>query len=134
MKTVERSIQISASPEIAFERWVRLEDFPRFWTTISRVRQVDEKRFILRGEMGGQHYDMEAELILRIPGRRIAWRTRSGPASSGVVCFEPEQDGKTRVTLKVLFEPDAGWQQPAAVEERVASALVRFKAMVEQSD
>lgn len=107
-----------------------MEDFPRFWTTIGEVRQLDPKRFFLRGEQGGHQYEMEAELILQIPGRRIAWRTTSGPASSGVICFEPEAGGKTRVILKVLFEPDVGWQEPAAVAERVEVALAKFGELV----
>ena len=132
MQTAEQSIVVNAPPEAAFERWMRMEDFPRFWTTIGEVRQLDPKRFYVRGEQAGQQYEMEAELILQIPGRRIAWRTTSGPASSGVICFEPQPGGQTRVILKILFEPDVGWQEPAAVSERVTSALAKFKELVDQ--
>jgi len=112
---------------------MRTEEFPRFWTSIGEVRQLDEKRYFLRGTHDGRDYEMEAELILRIPARRIAWRTKAGPASSGVICFDPQPGGKTCVTLKVLYEPDGGWQQPAAVADRIGLALARFKALLEHA-
>jgi len=70
--------------------------------------------------------------MLELPGRRIAWRTTSGPESSGVVCFESEPTGGTRITLKLRYPPDDGFQHPAQVEERTLKALAAFRDRVEQ--
>jgi len=131
LKTAEQSIVVNATAEAAFARWKRLEDFPRFWDTISEVRQIDEKRFLVLGDYDGHPYEMMTEQILQIPARRIAWRATSGTPNSGVICFDPEVGGKTRVTLKVMYEPDEHYQHPTAVDARTLKALVKFKELIE---
>jgi uncharacterized membrane protein len=89
METTERSLIVNAAPDVAFGEWTRVEEFPRFWTSIGEVRQLDDTRFFLRGQQDGKSYEMIAEVTVRIPRERIAWRTTSGPPSSGVICFDP---------------------------------------------
>jgi|SRR6266540_4129012 len=40
-------------------------------------------------------------IVLRIPGRRITWRSMSDGFMSGVVSFEPRSDQETEVTFKI---------------------------------
>jgi uncharacterized membrane protein len=64
--------------------------------------------------------------VLRIPGRRIAWRSMSDGFMSGVVSFEPRSDQETEVTLKIRSVFD-----PPSLSRRVEEYLGNFKRLVE---
>src|SRR3954469_1915387 len=85
---VEHTVTVRASIAEVFERWCRVEDFPSFMEGVREIRWLDDKKFSLKSENGGQYYHSLCELTLRIPERRMAWRTIEGPDSSGVACFQ----------------------------------------------
>src|SRR3954470_15702319 len=101
--TVEQTVVVQASLSEVFERWCRVEDFPSFMEGVREIRWLDAKRFSLKSENGGQYYHSTCELTLRIPERRMAWRTLEGPDSSGVACFQNAGGGFTEVTLKMRY-------------------------------
>jgi len=131
VQSIEHSILVKTTTSIAYSLWADVEEFPRFWETIREVRPVGGKRFLWVGEENGQRFEATVELTLQIPNRRIAWRTLSGPESSGVVGFEPESAETTRIVLKLRVDPSSPWYDPAATQERVVSALHKFKELVE---
>ncbi len=100
---------------------------------VREIRWLDEKRFSLKSENDGQHYHSICELTLRIPERRMAWRTLEGPDSSGVACFQNAGGGWTEVTLKMRYNPQDGWQNRQQVEDRLRRNLERFKSLVESA-
>ncbi len=128
---LEHTVVVRAPIAEVFERWCRVEDFPSFMEGVREIRWLDEKRFSLKSENGGQFYHSTCELTLRIPERRMAWRTLEGPDSSGVACFQNAGGGWTEVTLKMRYNPESGWQDSAQVEERLRRNLGRFKELVE---
>jgi uncharacterized membrane protein len=132
VKVFEASVVVPATRHEAFDVWTRPDELLRIWSSFDEVRMVDERRYLMKSHRDGQTYEILAEIMLQIPGRRVAWRTISGPESSGVVCFESEPAGGTCVTLKLRYPPDGGWQQPELVEERVHAALAAFRSRIEQ--
>jgi uncharacterized membrane protein len=70
-------------------------------------------------------------LTLRIPDRRMAWRTLEGPDCSGVACFQLAGGGYTDVTLKMRYNPATGWHNLEQVEQRLGRNMKRFKELVE---
>ena len=128
---LEHTVTVQAAIADVFERWCRVEEFPSFMEGVREIRWLDEKRFSLKSENGGQFYHSTCELTLRIPERRMAWRTLEGPDSSGVACFQNAGGGQTEVTLKMRYNPENGWQDRTQVEERLRRNLVRFKELVE---
>jgi uncharacterized membrane protein len=128
---IEQTVAVQAPIAEVFERWCRVEDFPSFMEGVREIRWLDEKRFSLKSENAGQHFHSICELTLRIPERRMAWRTLEGPDSSGVACFQNIGGGLTEVTLKMRYNPESGWQDRAQVEERLRRNLERFKELVE---
>jgi len=131
MESVEKSIVVNVPSATAYEQWARVEDFPRFLKSVREVRRIDENHFDWRVERSGQEYESVFQIMLRIPDHRIAWRTLSGAESSGVVCSEMECGGKSRVTLKMKYVPDAGWHDPSVLSERLESHLRHFKEFIE---
>ncbi len=114
-----------------FERWCRVEDYPKFMEGVREIRWLDEKKFSLKSENAGEYFHSLCELTLRIPERRMAWRTLEGPDSSGVACFQIATGGKTEVTLKMRYNVETGWKDREQVEERLKRNLDRFKDLVE---
>ena len=129
--SVDCSVVIDAPLTDVFERWSRVEDFPTFMEGVREIRWLDEKRFSLKSENDGQFYHSICELTLRIPERRMAWRTLEGPDCSGVACFQNAGGGRTEVTLKMRYNPETGWHNLEQVEQRLDRNMKRFKDLVE---
>ncbi|MEA3213271.1 MAG: hypothetical protein QOE70_6328 [Chthoniobacter sp.] len=129
--SIEHTVAVSAPIKDVFERWSRMEEFPSFMEGVRELSWLDDKRFLLKSEASGQVLESVCELTLRIPDQRMAWRTISGPDSSGVVSFQATDAGVTEVTLKMLYDPETGWSDREELERRLALNLGRFKALVE---
>jgi uncharacterized membrane protein len=129
---IERSVVVNAPLPDSYQQWSRSEDLPKFMEGLVEVRRVDDRHVRWKSQYGDQVVEAEAEILLEIPGRRIAWRTISGPESSGVVRFEMAEGGKTQVTLKMKFDPA---NHPGGdVQEfthRLERNLMKFKELME---
>ena len=128
---IEQTVAVHAPIAEVFERWCRVEDFPSFMEGVREIRWLDEKRFSLKSENDGEFYHSICELTLRIPERRMAWRTLEGPDCSGVACFQIAGGGRTEVTLKMRYNPETGWHNLEQVEQRLGRNMKRFKELVE---
>jgi uncharacterized membrane protein len=55
--------------------------------------------------------EFDAEITRVIPNAMIAWKTLEGSpvAHAGVVRFDRETDGRTRVHIRMAYNPPAGW-------------------------
>ena len=129
--SIDCTVVIDAPVAAVFERWNRVEDFPSFMEGVREIRWLDERKFSLKSENGGQFYLSLCELTLRIPERRMAWRTLEGPDCSGVACFQNAGGGGTELTLKMRYNPETGWHNREQVEQRLGRNMNRFKALVE---
>lgn len=131
MESVAESIIVNAPIDRVYQQWTRIEDFPKFMPAVRELHRIDETHFHWRVERGGREYESTFQVVLRIPERRIAWRTISGSESSGVVCFAAELGQKTSVTFKMKYVEGAGWQSATALGKRLKSRLRNFKALIE---
>jgi uncharacterized membrane protein len=130
---VEHTVTVNKPIKVVYDRWNRVEEFPSFMEGVREIAWLDERRFNLLSESGGRFFTSICEIALRIPERRIAWRTLSGPDSSGVVCFQNAGGGRTEVTLKMRYDPATGWEDREQVEGRLRRNLQRFQDLVENS-
>jgi len=126
----EGSIAVNAPVAAVYKRWLAFEDYPKFITAIKRVRKLDANHFVASLGLNGKEYETTLEMILRVPERRLAWRTLADPRvpdhfAAGVVSFAPLSDQSTCVTLK-LTSSFGG-----AVSRRVGIYLQNFKKMSE---
>jgi len=130
MDAAEGSIVVHAPISVVYKRWLAFEDYPRFMTAIKRVRKLDSNHFVATLAVNGKRYDAMLEIMLRVPERRLAWRTVANghaPAhlATGVVSFESSSDQTTLITLK-LSSSFGG-----IVSRRVDRYLHNFKELVE---
>jgi uncharacterized membrane protein len=130
MRAAEGSVSVNAPVADVYQRWLRFEDYPKFITAIKRVQKSDAKHFLALVGFKGKQYETRLEIMLRVPERRLAWRTVSDGSTpvhlaTGVVSFASDPDGSTRVSFK-LNSSFGG-----AVGHRVQKYLRNFKTLVE---
>ncbi len=127
MNAARRSVVVKASVDQVYEQWSQIEDLPKFITPLRNVLRMDDTHFSYTwGPNGGEQQGV-FHIVLRIPGRRIAWRSTSDGFMSGVVSFEPRSDQETEITLKIRSVFD-----PPSLSRRVEEYLGNFKRLVEK--
>ena len=107
---VENSIHIDASPREVFDAWSEVENFPRFMSHVTEVRDLGHRRshWVVRGP-GGMEYAWNAVMTEQSRPERLSWRSEPGSEieQEGTVTFEPSGNG-TRVTVRMTYSPPAG--------------------------
>ena len=131
MDAAEGSIVIKAPVAAIYKRWLAFEDYPKFITAIKRVRRLDANHFVASLGFNGKQYDTTLEMMLRVPERRLAWRTIADHnardhLAAGVVSFASLPDQSTCITLK-LTSSFGG-----AVSRRIDRYLQNFKQLIEK--
>ena len=130
MDTAEGSIVVNAPVAPVYARWLAFEDYPKFITVLKSVQKLDKNHFSALLEVNGKQREAILEIVLNVPGRRLAWRTLTEHSSSdyraaGVVSFAPLSDQSTRVTLKLT----SSFRHAAS--DRVGTYLQNFKTLIE---
>jgi len=132
MDAAEGSIVIKAPVTAVYKRWLAFEDYPKFITVIKRVRKLDANHFVASLSFNGKQHEATLEMMLRVPERRLAWRTLADHRAldhfaAGVVSFSSLSHRSTCVTLK-LTSSFGG-----AVSRRIDKYLQNFKRLIEKS-
>ncbi len=134
-KFVEDSIEVDVPVSTAYNQWTQFEDFPNFMHDVLEVRQVDDTHLHWRARIAGKEEQWDAEITNQIPDRRIAWKSTSGPPNSGAVSFEPLGASRTRVTLRMSYQPRNALEKIGdalgAVKMETSSNLKRFSEFLE---
>lgn len=136
MARIQQSIEINVPAQAAYHQFTRFEEYPRFMQDVEEVRQSDDTHLHWSTSMAAGKADWDAEITEQMPDRCIAWRNTSGPDNAGRLEVEPVGREKARVTLTMecepgdMLPPQAGSSE-AAMAERLAQNLARFKKMVE---
>jgi uncharacterized membrane protein len=130
MDAAEGSIVVNEPVGDVYKRWLAFEDYPKFMTAVKRVRKLDENHFVASLAFNGKQYEAILEMMLRVPERRLAWRTIADHGArdhlaAGVISFASLPDQSTCVTLK-LASSFGG-----AVSRRVDRYLQNFKTLAE---
>ena len=131
IETAEGSIVVNAPIAAVYTRWLAFEDYPKFIPAIKRVRKLDANHLVAFFAFNRKEYEATLEIILRVPERRLAWRTISNGhthdhLAAGVVSFASLSDHGTRVTLKLTSNFGG------AVSNRVDKYLRNFKRLIEE--
>jgi uncharacterized membrane protein len=131
MDAAQGSIVVNAPVADVYQRWLAFEDYPKFITAIKRVRKLDANHFSASLAFNGKQHEATLEMMLRVPERRLAWRTLADHRApdhlaTGVVSFASLSDQSTCVTLK-LASSFGG-----AVLRRVDKYLHNFKRLIEK--
>jgi uncharacterized membrane protein len=134
MQTIEQSIEVNAPVRTVYDQWTQFEEFPKFMEGVE-VRQLDEKRLHWVAEIAGHRHEWDAEIYEQVPDQQIAWRSISGKRNEGVVRFEALPENRTRVHVRMSYEPDGAIEKVGTAlglaSARVKGDLKRFKEFIE---
>src|SRR5512138_906373 len=123
MAEIEKSIVVNAPLREVYNQWTQFEDFPRFMEGVEEVHQIDDRRLHWRARVAGKDQEWEAEIVDQVPDRRIAWRATTGAENAGAVLFEPVGDSRTKVTLRLKYQPEGATEK---IGELLGSMPVRL--------
>ena len=136
MSFIEKSIVVDVPVRTAYNQWTQFEEFPRFMEGVKEVKQLDDKRLQWRAELMGKELEWNAEITQQIPDQRITWKSTTGAKNAGSVSFTPEGPDKTRITLRLEYEPEGAAESTGSalglVSARVDGDLKRFKKFIEE--
>jgi uncharacterized membrane protein len=125
MNAAQKSIVVKAPIAKVYERWLHGEEFPKFVTAIKTSRQLDPDHFAILEHLNGERHESVLEFVLRIPERRLVWRSLSDQLAAGVVTFTARADGTTTVALTMISTYGGD------VSDRVGAYLQNFKKLIE---
>src|SRR5215208_243149 len=107
---VQKTINISAPIDEVYRFWHNFENFPLF---MDHVKEVVVQNGISTWKVAGpagSSLEFQSHITRDVPNQSIAWETipDSQIHHSGVVSFEQNWDGGTRVTVQMTYMPPAG--------------------------
>ena len=135
MTEVEKTIEVDVPVRTAYNQWTQFEEFPKFMEGVEDVRQTDDTHLHWRAKIGGRQEEWDAIINEQIPDQRITWHSIRGAENAGEVCFFPEGEMRTRVRLKLGYDPEGFIQNVGDklgfVSRQVQDDLDHFKEFVE---
>ena len=135
MSRIQERIEVEAPVTTVYNQWTQFESFPQFMEGVERVVQLDDTTLDWTASIGGQRRRWQARITDQVPDQRIRWESMAGARNDGMVAFEPQGPGRTRVDLVVDVEPEGPVESAGdalgVVKARVAGDLRRFKDFIE---
>jgi uncharacterized membrane protein len=121
-----QSIVVNAPASEVYARLLRLEDLPRFVTSITKIDNVHANGFSCTSIINSKEIKSEVIIMMRVPDRRIAWQAASEHFRVGVIFLDPLLGGATKVTVKVR-----SMIKPVMLSGALRHYLRNFKQFVE---
>jgi len=135
VSTVTESVDVNVPVRTAYNQWTQFEDFPRFMTGVSEIRQLDATTTHWKTDIDGVKREFDAKITEQLPDERVAWTSIEGSKQAGVVTFHRLDDTHTRVTCQMEFDPQ-GFTERAGdklgfLDRQVKGDMTRFKEYIE---
>jgi uncharacterized membrane protein len=108
---IQKTMRIAASPSDLYEFWVNPENYPRVFTHVKAVTREGEGtyRWHLLGPAGAP-LTWTGTIVRRLPGKTVEWQSLPGSVieNHGIIRLDEEEDGRTRVHIRMSYTPPAG--------------------------
>jgi uncharacterized membrane protein len=137
---VRKTIEVDAPVEAAFALWSRFEEFPAFMSHVREVRRTgdDMSHWIVGGPLGAP-IAFDARITKWVPNEVIAWKSIGGEPirHAGIVLFERRPASRSRITVRMTYNPPGGVLAHAVAEmfgagpkQALDEDLVRFQSLL----
>jgi uncharacterized membrane protein len=126
MTTHEHTVVVERPITTVYGQWTQFESYAEFMDDVESVEQLDDTLTHWKVSVAGVEREYDAQILEQRPREVIAWQSMSGPQQSGRVSFASLDPERTRVTLRLEFEPHG-------VTERVGDAVGVVSSSVEDS-
>jgi len=138
---IEKTIHIQAPAAEIFKYWSSYDKLPLVMTHLKEVRDLGngKSHWIAEGPCGIP-VSWDAEVTRSIPNKLLAWRSLPGSVvqTEGVVRFDENSHGGTRVSIRMTYKPPAGVLGHYASslfgtdpKSEIEDDLVRLKSLIE---
>jgi uncharacterized membrane protein len=137
----EKTIHIQAPVNEVYRYWSDYEKLPRFMTHLKEVHALGDGKIRWTAEgPGGTSISWEAETTQTVPNKLLAWRSVPGSRveTEGIVRFDENSHGGTRVSIRMCYKPPAGilGHYVAALfgcdpKSEIDDDMVRLKSLIE---
>jgi uncharacterized membrane protein len=139
---IRKTITVAAPVERVFDYWSRYENFPRFMAHVHDVKTAagsDRSHWVVAGP-AGIPIEWDTVITRFVPNQMLAWKTLPGSpvAHAGIVSFQPEVGRRTRIDLRMSYNPPAGALGHAVAalfssdpKRALDDDLMRFKSLIE---
>src|SRR5262245_14915879 len=135
IETIEKSIDINVPVRTAYNQWTQFEEFPRFMEGVESVKQLNDTTLHWVANVGGERKEWRARITEQVPDHHLSWRSEGGDFTSGMVSFQALGPDKTRVTVRLNYEPKGVPEKLGDMlgmgSRRVEGDLGRFKDFIE---
>jgi len=107
----QKTLTVNAPVQEVFELLSKFESFPRFMSHVKEVRKQGNERY--HWTVSGPAHSAvswDAEITALVPNQVIAWRSVPGSAigNAGIIRLDENQDGSTRIDIRMAYNPPAG--------------------------
>lgn len=134
----QHSIDVEVPVRVAYNQWTQFEEFPKFMDGVTSITQLADDTLHWVVDIAGVMREFDTTITEQIPDERVAWTTTSGPSHAGVVTFHRIDDGTTRVTLQMDFEPEGFLENVGDklgfVSSRLGGDMKNFKEFIEHEN
>ncbi len=138
---IDKAIHIEAPIEEVFAFLANYRAFPQFMTHLKEARDLGygKTHWVVEGP-AGIPISWDAERTEYIPNKLLAWKSvpGSGVPNEGVVRFDKDEAGGTRVSIRMFYKPPGGviGHQLASLlgadaKHDLDDDLVRLKSLIE---
>jgi uncharacterized membrane protein/CBS domain-containing protein len=138
---VQKTITINAPVAEVFRFWSNFDNFPRFMAGLKEVRDLGNGRshWVAAGPAGAP-VTWDALITRSEPNQVLAWKSEPGAtvANAGIIRFELLTNNRTRVTIRLSYNPPAGAIGHAIAmlfgadpKSQMDADLVRLKSLFE---
>jgi uncharacterized membrane protein/CBS domain-containing protein len=138
---VQKTITINAPVKEVFRFFLNFANFPRFMAGLNEVRDLGNGRshWVAAGP-AGVPVTWDAVITRSEPNKLLAWKSEPGAAvaNAGSIRFEPLADNRTRMIIRLSYNPPAGAIGHAIAmlfgadpKSQMDADLVRLKSLFE---
>jgi uncharacterized membrane protein len=138
MSSHQHSVVVDRPVRTVYDQWTQFEQYPDFMHNVELVKQLGDTMTHWKVKVGGVVREYDAAITAQRPDEIISWHSVAGPEQGGMVTFDPVEAERTRVTLRLDFEPEGFTENVGdavgVVSTSVERAHARFKDFIEQRD
>jgi uncharacterized membrane protein len=136
-----KTINVNVPIDRVFSLWANYENFPRFMSNVREVtdRGLNRSHWVVGGPLGVP-VEWDAVITRFEQNEALAWKTVEGSPieHAGIVRFQPNEEGGTRVDIRLSYNPIFGAAAHAVAalfhsdpKAQMDEDLMRMKSFVE---
>ena len=136
MPTIEKSVEVNVPAYVAYSKWMRFEEHPRFMEGVKEVKRLGVNRFHWKAEIAGQDTEWDAEITEQTADQRLTLTNRGGPIKGMAATFHELSNSSSTIMLQVEYDPQGVVEHVGEALEvvslRIQGDLERFKGYIEK--